>query len=201
MPPVTLPPPLVQIPPVPLVAPSLVDLLTGLVSTVTSIPPPLIRPRWQAVPPEQPPAGTPWAAVGVTRRTAQGYSHQQMSVLPGTATEALLLRRWTTFEVLASFYGPNAEDVAELFRDSLLLAQNLAGLYAFGVKVTGIDDVLAVPDLVNFQWIDHQDVRLEMVREFDRYFPMKHVIEANGTIVSDDGITVLLDSNQAAPHS
>jgi hypothetical protein len=176
-----------------------VDLLTALVVQTTLLPPTMVRPRWQPTPPEQPPAGASWAAVGIPQRTGQGYTHQAMSTLPGTTTEALLLRRWVSFQVLFSFYGPDAEDVAELFRDSIFLVQNLAGLYAYGIKVTWAEEVLAVPDLTNLQWIDHQDIRVDFVREYDRYYPMQHVIEANGTIVTDVGYHTTLDSNEAIP--
>lgn len=192
-------PPLVQEPPVPLAAPSAVDLITKILSDLTGIPPGFVRPRWQRTPPQQPTAGTHWAAVGITRRLAEGYSWQGMSTLPGTTTEALLLKRWETVEVLCSFYGPSAEDLAELFRDSLYLGQNLEALIVNGFQVTGLDDVLAVPDLTNWQWIDHQDVRLQLARELDRYFPMQSLLEANGTLVTDVGFSQTLDSDQAAP--
>lgn len=197
--PVLLPqPPLVQVPPVPLAAPGIVDLLTALVAATTSLAPSLVRPRWQPTPPEQPPAGTPWAAVGVTRRTGQGYTHQVMSTLPGTATEALLVRRWAAFEALVSFYGPNGDDLAELFRDSVQLNQNLAGLYLYGVKVTGVGDVQAVPDLVNLQWIDHQDVPFDLVREFDRYYPVRSILQGIVTVTADvlpEVVNQLVDSD------
>ena len=198
-PPLIPQPPLVQIPPTPLTAPKAVDLITAVLAATTGIPPALVRPRWQLTPPEQPPVGTPWAAVGIVRRLAEGYTWQGMSTLPGTTTEALLLKRWETLEVLCSFYGPNAEDLAELFRDSLYLGQNLEALIANGFAVIGLGDVLAVPDLVNWQWIDHQDVRLELAREFDRYFPMQSLLEGNGTLNTDVGFSQSLDSNQVIP--
>lgn len=199
MPPVILPPPLVQEAPAPLVAPKVIDLLTGLVATVTQIPATLVRPRWQRLPPQQPPANVDWASVGVTRRAAQGYSHQEITFLPGTTTQALLERRWAALECLVSFYGPNSEDLSEQFRDSVLLVQNLAGIYAYGIKVTGVGDITSVPDLTNYQWIDHVDVPFDLVREFDRYFPMQSLVEANGTLVSDLPYSEALDSNEAAP--
>lgn len=197
-PPLIPQPPLVQVPPAPLAAPRAVDLITAVISATTGIPPALVRPRWQPTPPQQPPPGTLWAAVGVTRRLAEGYSWQGMTTSPGTTTEALLLKRWETVEVLCSFYGPNSEDQAELFRDSLYLGQNLEALIANGFQVTGLDDVLAVPDLTNWQWIDHQDVRLTLARELDRYFPMQSLQEGNGTLDTDVGYVSQLDSNQAA---
>ena len=198
-PPLIPQPPLVQIAPAPLAAPRAVDLITTVLSAVTGIPPSLVRPRWQRTPPQQPTAKTNWAAVGVARRLADGYSWQGMTVLPGTATEALLLKRWESVEALCSFYGPDSEDLAELFRDSLYLGQNLEALIANGFAVTGFGDVLAVPDLTNWQWIDHQDVRFELAREFDRYYPMQSLTEGNGTLDTDVGFTQTIDSNQAAP--
>ncbi len=184
-PPLIPQPPLVQIPPTPLIAPRSVDLITAVLSATTGIPPHLVRPRWQPTPPQQPPAGTLWAAVGITRRLAEGYSWQGMTTLPGTTTEALLLQRWETVEALCSFYGPNSEDAAELFRDSLYLGQNLEALIVNGFAVTGFGEVLAVPDLTNWQWIDHQDVRFELARQFNRFYPMQSLTSTQGTIVTD----------------
>lgn len=199
--PAVLPPPIIQEPPVPLAAIKVTDLLTSLVSTLTSIPPQLVRPRWQRTPPQQPPVHVDWASVGIINRAAQGYTSQAMSFLPGTTTEALLVRRWAALEALVSFYGPHSEDLAELFRESCYIVQNLAGLYAYGIKLTGVEEVVAVPDLVNLQWIDHQDVHFNLVREFDRYFPMQSLLTGVGTAYADDAGSYpeSIDSNQAAP--
>ena len=184
-PPLLLQPPVVQQPPAPLAAPRVIDLVTATLSALTGIPPTLVRPRWQPTPPQQPTAGTSWAAVGVTRRLATGYTHQVMSCLPGTETPALLLRRWAALTVLCSFYGPVSEDLAEQFRDGLYIVQNLSAWYINGLKLTEVGEVLAVPDLTNWQWIDHQDVRLELVREFDRYYPLQSLVEGDATINAD----------------
>lgn len=196
MAPPVIPPSVVQEPPVPLAASKVVDLLTGLVSDVTLIPRTLVRPRWQPIPPQQPPPKTDWCGVGILRRLGQGYTHQSIAFLPGTTTEALLLRRWEALEALASFYGPRSEDLAEQFRDSVFVVQNLAALYQFGIKLTWVDEVLAVPDLTNHQWIDHNDVRFELAREVDRYFPLKSVLKGVGSVIDDDGYLVNLDSSE-----
>ena len=196
MPPVVLPPPIAQEDPSPTSSEEVIDLLTRLVVNITSLQTNLVRPRWQPTPPEQPPVNVTWAAVGVVGRSAQGFNYQGMSNLPGTNIEALLQRRWASFEVLVSFYGPNSDDISEQFRDGVQIVQNLAGLYSAGIKITSVDSILKVPDLVNLQWIDHNDIRLELVREFDRYYPMKSVIEANGSLVTDVNYTEIIDSNK-----
>ena len=100
-----------------------------------------------------------------------------------------------------------AEHERELKRRGIAAAPALAyheadygkALIANGFAVTGFGDVLAVPDLTNWQWIDHQDVRFELAREFDRYYPMQSLTEGNGTLDTDVGFTQTIDSNQAAP--
>lgn len=186
------PTPVVSEAPYPLPASGVVDLLTGLVTSMTGLNPTLVRPRWQPTPPAQPPVGTSWAAVGVVRRTGSDYPYQILTTLPGTTTEALFQRRWEELEVVASFYGPAAEDLAEQFRDGSYVTLNLEALNAAGLALTEVGEITAVPDLLNLQWLDHQDVRLRLQREVQRYYPLQSLLSAVGALLTDHDDTVFL---------
>jgi hypothetical protein len=181
-------PPTSQLPsPTPANDQQVTDLLTALVSGTTGLPPALVRPRWQPTPPAQPPATTAWCSVGIVNRSSSDYPWEGQATLPGSAgTEAVLQRRWSSFEVVASFYGPGADDLAEQFRDAAYRNTNLADLSAAGIKLTFVGDITSVPDLINQQFIDHSDVRLTFAREIQRYYPGQSVIEVTGTLTATD---------------
>lgn len=195
----TLPPTYPERAPAPLTGAQLTDLVTGLVGALTGIAPALVRPRWQATPPQQPPAGTAWCGAGIVARSDLDYTHQEIGNIPGTAIEALHLRRWGDIEVLLSFYGPDSDGMAERFRDGMYVTINLAHVAAAGIRLHRVGDVTQVPDLVNMQYIDHCDVRVWFARQIDRWYPLKSLIEASGTLTPDLGVNVLLDSAEAAP--
>ena len=163
------------------------DLLTALVVGTTGLPPALVRPRWQPTPPAQPPATTAWCSVGIVNRSSADYPWEGQVTLPGSSgTEAVLQRRWSSFEVVASFYGPGADDLAEQFRDATYRNQNLRDLGAAGIKLTFVGDITSVPDLINQQYIDHSDVRITFAREIQHYYPGESLIEVTGTLTATD---------------
>ena len=173
-------------PPLVLPSDSVTDLITGLVCGTTGLAVQLVRPRWQPTPPSQPTAGINWCGVGIISRSVLDYTHQELTIDPVTQTEALLVRRWGELEVLASFYGPRSDDLAEQFRDGCYVTQNLEALYAVGVHFSRAGDLTLVPDLVNMQYIGHSDIRVWFSRELDRYYPLASVIKSQGIIEADD---------------
>jgi hypothetical protein len=93
----------------------------------------LIRPRWQPLPPNQPPAGTNWAAVGVMERMPLDYTFEKFVTDPSSDSDTFTLQRQERLEVMASFYGPSAGGYAQIVRDGIYLSQNreALALYAF----------------------------------------------------------------------
>src|SRR4051794_41883115 len=80
----------------------------------------LVRPRWQPTPPNQPAPEVDWCAIAIMSRTPLDYPYEHH--FPTGPTR---LTRWSTVNVLASLYGPNANFYAEQLRDGFYIKQNL----------------------------------------------------------------------------
>lgn len=158
------------------------DFLQRLVVNVTGLPGNMVRPRWQETPPPRPPIGTDWCAIGVQRIVADTYASVTHSPhLEGND----VLKRHETLEVLASFYGPNAGGYAGDLRDGLLVWQNREALTAAGYGLLDTGEPLMVPELINQQWYRRCDMPLRLRRQVVRTYPVKNILSAAGTVVTE----------------
>jgi len=160
------------------------DAVQSLIQGVTGIPPDLIRPRWQPEPPNQPPAGTDWAAFGIIERETTGFPY--ISHANGGSST---LYRWPILSLMVSVYGPNAEDNAEDLRDACYIAQNFEQLNLLGIRLIEAGSVTMVPDLINVQYINRADMRIRLATEQTRTYAIKDIVSADGTITADTGVS------------
>jgi hypothetical protein len=161
----------------------LIDTLQETVVGVTGLSPDLVRPRWQPQPPPRPPADTSWVSIGIVSRTASDYpALRHFNGGPSRLT------RWSEFTLLASFYGPDGDELAEVLRDGLYMVQNLELLAAIGVKLTSVDDITAVPDVVNAQFIDHVDLSMRFAMAVDRDYNILDIASSAGTFNAEGGV-------------
>lgn len=167
----------------------LITELQNFVSLITNIPGNLVRPRWQAQPPNQPPATTNWVALGVIENEVAGFPVIQHD---GTADNGQGLSRFTrpeTLTVLISCYGPYARGNAALIRDSMYVRQNLDMLLPYGIELRGIDrPIVSTPELVNTQWINRADLQISFVRMVIRDYAIRNFnsAEVDLSIQSND---------------
>jgi hypothetical protein len=150
--------------------------LQQAVVALTALPGTLVRPRWQPMPPAQPSADTTWAAIGITHVEADDYPyivHDSVTQLPGAPGPGVdRMQRHATLTVVATFYGPEAEDLAGAFRDGLYVPQNWEPMHLVGMKLLSVHDLARNAELINQQWIDRLDIRLEMRGQIDRAYPV-----------------------------
>jgi hypothetical protein len=153
----------------------------------------LVRPRWQPMPPAQPPVTTTWAAVGMTQVEADEYPyivHDSRVTLPGqTAPGVDRMTRHATLTVLATFYGPGAEEAAGAVRDGLYLPQNMEPFSAIGAKLLAVHDLARNPEVQNQQYVDRIDMRLEFRQQFERVYPIFDLAAADIVLRTDTGIS------------
>ena len=163
------------------------DVLRLYLSSIVGIDKTLVRKRWQSKPGTQPPVGTDWAAVGVDRIETQGFPYQL-----GTKTPDVITRTsWQRMHCIASFYGPNAAENADAFREGAQLGQNVDTLSAFGLKVQGVDDYIPhVPDFAFAQWVDRYDVFFIVARKVTRTYGVR-------TLVSADDIEITTEKGKS----
>lgn len=178
-----------EVPPSPPTGREVTLALQQAIVALTGIPGTLVRPRWQPMPPAAPSAETTWAAVGITHLEADDYPYilhdgvAQLAGAPGPGVDRM--QRHATLTVLATFYGPEAEDVAGMFRDGLYHPQNWEPLAAVGMKLRGVHDLARNAEFVNQQWIDRLDIRLEMRGQIDRVYPVFNLNGADLVLRTD----------------
>lgn len=166
------------------------DAVQSAVAGITGLNGTLVRPRWQAVPPNQPSVDTSWAAVGVTRKTPDANA---FIAHDPTGEGADKMQRHETIEVLVSFYGPAASANAARLRDGLSIAQN-RDMIRTATGPTGVDvgmsfvscgETIVVPDLVNTKWLRRVDLPLTFRRRIDRTYPVLNLLSAQGSFEAE----------------
>ena len=179
-------------PPSPPTGAEITAAMQQMIVGLAALPGSLVRPRWQPMPPAQPPATTTWAAVGVTQVEADDYPyiwHDSRTTLPGqTAPGVDRMQRHATLTVLASFYGPDAEGAAGAVRDGLYVPQNMEPFTAIGAKLLAVHDLARNPEVMNQQYVDRIDMRLEFRQQFERVYPIFDLAAADIVLRTDTGI-------------
>jgi hypothetical protein len=159
--------------------------LQTMTAALSALPGTLVRPRWQPMPPVQPDANTTWASIGVVLIEADEFpflSHVGSAVLAGqTMPGYTVMQRHMTLTVVATFYGPMADDTASMMRDAMYVPQNWEPLAALGIKLLTIHDLARQPELLNNQYIDRVDLRLELRMQQQRNYP---IFDLDGADVS-----------------
>lgn len=175
-------------PPAPAEDKELDRFLQQIVAAVAVYPDPaLVRPRWQATPPNQPPApDVDWCAIGVRRQSADTYAVVQHDGGDDLAGGTDNLSRHETVETLLSFYGPNAYGFGARFRDGIQIEQNRAAMTAVAMGFLETGDLIRAPELVNDQWNNRVDLSWSVRREIRRSYPVLNLLSASGIIVIDE---------------
>jgi hypothetical protein len=177
---------IVDVPPPP---PSVGDFQSALQQTIAALsglPGSLVRQRWQPTPPVQPDIDVTWASVGVLNVEADEYpylDHVGVQFLPGADKPGYtVMHRQQTITVLATFYGPGADATAARVRDALYVPQNYEPLRSVGLKLRTVHDIMRVPEIMNQQYIDRADLRMEFRAATYRTYPIRDLAGADVTI-------------------
>lgn len=165
------------------------DVLRVYLSALTGIDKTLVRRRWLQKPGVQPSIETDWAAVGVDTVQTHGtpFHHGDK---PATASDPDVKVRtsWQTLRCIASFYGPNAAELSDTFREGVQLQQNNNELKRYGLTIQGVDeDVRHLPDLLFEQWVDRYDVAFRVGRSVTRTFGVRTIASADLEIFTEKG--------------
>lgn len=180
--------------PAPLEGEALNDFLQEWIVGIVGLAGAMVRPRYQAEPPNIPAAGAAWMAFGTTTRpndTFPAVWHDS----EGDGADTL--QRHETINILCSFYdlGTNglADKYAALLRDGLAIAQNLAPLAAAGMGLVECGETVAVPSLLKIRWLYRVDLPVVLTRQIDRIYPVENIESFQGTLVTDVGVTLPLE--------
>ena len=165
-------------------------ILQSLVVGVTALPGPLVRPRWQAIPPPIPEITVDWAAIGVTEETTEPNVDTLHQATGGPIDGLSTTLEWTELTVSCSFYGPNARGNAKLLRAGLMVAQNRETLYRQDLALKAIPGPTTfLGEIVNQQTYRRVDISFVLRRTVTRTWPVDNILSMHGTIYTDDGAT------------
>lgn len=156
---------------------------------ISNIPGTLVRPKWLPEPLKQPDLGVNWMAYGVTATTPDANSY--IGVNPDGSN---VMQRHALLEVQCSFYGPQAQDNADLVRDGFQIGQNRAALKSVNMGFVEVGPAPHIPDLVNERFINRVEMSVFLRRETIRTYPILTLLSAGGTIYvnnAGDGVKTL----------
>lgn len=156
------------------------DLFHGVLAGITGLPDSLVRPKYQADPPTQPQLDVDWCAFRAYILQTPWNAHREQEDDGSTVVEGE-----EVVEVLASFWGPNWQEMERRWRDGLQVPQNRDELFAAGIALAGIADPVVVPLLVKERWVKHVDVRATFRRWARRTYAVRTLLSADGTIRAD----------------
>jgi hypothetical protein len=167
---------------------SLDDFMQQIVAGVTGLEPDLVRPRWQEESPNLPAIGTDWAAVGVTDSRPLGLPYALEDSLPagqGSQDRA----DHEEFDVLCSFYGPNADRYATYLREGMFVANNQEPLYFASMAFVDASGRRRVPSLIQQRTMQRVDITLTFRRMVLSTYPVLYFTSASIEVETDTGAT------------
>lgn len=143
------------------------DIFQDLIAGITSLQGKMVRPRWQNEPPPLPKISENWCAFGVKNISSDDGPYFQQN------KEDMDNIRHESIEVLLSFYGPQGQHYANLFKDGLGIPQNIAQIRAHKIKFTGCGEILTAPDFLNNQYVHRYDMTATFNRQVKRSYAVK----------------------------
>ena len=147
------------------------DFFQVVVVGISGLQAQLVRPRWQENPPKQPDRKTTWAAVGVVRTDGEfdGYIRHDPEE-PALDRGRDRVERYETLEILTSFYGPQSQSTARMFRDGLSIPQNNEAFQLCGMGLADLGPLINTAGLVNQGWIRRVDFTFRIRRTVGRAY-------------------------------
>lgn len=147
---------------------------------ITGLPLHRVVRRWLPRPGTRPGIDEDWIAVGVERVQTHGTPYQRgRKGQPEDAASGDVVREvHQTLHCIASFYGPNAAQIVDDFRDAAQLFQTNAALQAQGLTLQGIaEDAIQLPDLLGEQWVPRFDITFKLGRKVTRTYGVRDLVK------------------------
>lgn len=155
------------------------------VSLAVGLDPKVVRKRWTQKPGTQPPVGADWCAVGVTEIRTHGFPNISgvKGKLDDPETGTVTSDAHQSLYCVATFYGPNAQELSDRLRSALMLTQNISYLQYHGLTVQNVDDSARhIPEFAFQQWIDRYDLSFTIGRKVSRTYGVRTLVSADADI-------------------
>jgi hypothetical protein len=166
----------------------------SLVASVTGLDGTLVRPRWQPEVPKQPEPHINWCAIGILEVDQDDGPW----LIYDEPSNTELYWDHESIELLASFYGPNAQQYARLLRAGLNVPQNTEALLPYAIRYVSCGPIRPTPELLSQQWIKRQDISLSFRRKVEMIFDVQNILIAEVNLRDD---TVVNDTIIVPPGS
>lgn len=180
--------------PVPVYEDALENVFHDFISGITGIAGSLVRPRWQAFPPNQPDFGTDWCAFGIQVTEADTFPFLGHEASPHGGLGADTLERDEFFKILHSFYGPNASAMQSRYRDGAQIEFNRYALTAAGVKLRYFLEATTVPALLKERWVKRVDVMVMFSRRVKRSYSVPSLVGGSLGLDNEHYVTPIIIS-------
>lgn len=168
--------------PAPLQDDALDAFLQGIVVGVTGLVGSKVKPRWQPEPPNLEAYGQDWCAIGVVDVDPDTNVVIKHDPTGNAGTGSDLLQRQEQLDVLASFYGPNANQNCGVFRDGIQIPQNREQLLLNGFGLVETTRPIQAPVLIKMRWMRRIDTHLIVRRQVNRVYQVLNLLSANGLL-------------------
>jgi hypothetical protein len=169
---------------------ALAKFLQQVVVGIVGLPGNMVRPRWQAEPPNIPDFGTNWASIGPGRRQREPFSASIQS--DGGLTTRIIRNR--TMDILCSFYGPLAETNSELLAMGLEVAQNREVMQLAGFNIIGgVGDSTIVPEMLKMRYQYRVDVPFTIRQQQQYTYSVLDLLSAQGTMLLQSGTEIITE--------
>ena len=156
------------------------NVIRKWMADITGLPLHRVVRRWLPRPGTRPGIDEDWIAVGVERVQTHGTPYQRgRKGQPEDAASGDVVREvHQTLHCIASFYGPNAAQIVDDFRDAAQLFQTNAALQAQGLTLQGIaEDAVQLPDLLGEQWVPRFDITFKLGRKVTRTYGVRDLVK------------------------
>ena len=156
------------------------SVFQGFFASITQLTTDNVRLRWTPEPQTPPDFNATWCAVGVTEIRDDGYPYQEF--IDGVG---IVMHRHEYLDVLASFYGPKAQQAMRAASDGVLIVQNNEGIMsANGIVFTHYSDPIKAPQLMQNRWANRIDRTFTFRRQIQSTYDVLSIQEMDGTMTN-----------------
>jgi len=174
--------------PAPLQDAALLDFFHDWICSITGLGSDLVRPRWQAEPPNIPLDGVTWLAFGITKRVADTFA-AELHYPAGLGYNEI--RRHEELSFLISCYGNSADTILHLFRDGVQVSQNREVLQLNNMGLIETGDIQTVPEMVKEKWMYRADMTFSIRRQIVRDYQVQNVLGGPISINNEHYVTTV----------
>lgn len=154
------------------------SVLVGL----SGLPGTMVRPKWQAEPPKNPPGiDESWISFGINLGIQNNDPYIATSPTDNTA---IVSQRQQALDVGISIYGPLALEIFGIIRDGWHIPQNTQALTAANMGFTSMAPARSIPDLQNGRFYNRVETSVVLQQQVNRTYKVPTILSASGVILA-----------------